>query len=64
MNKILKYALGISIIVLLGTMMGSAIKFFFRGFHLILTNPLEAFCFFFFLSVIVWVGLETEKEFK
>lgn len=40
-----------------------AIKFFFRGFLLLLENPLEALCFFGILTsfVSVWIWVEEKS---
>jgi len=59
-------------LLLLGVVIGilvfsvaPAIRFFFRGFYLLLENPLEAFCFFFILTFFmsIWIWLE-ERESK
>jgi len=43
-----------------------AIKFFFRGFLLLLENPLEALCFLTILTLLVstWIWLEEKIEKK
>jgi hypothetical protein len=51
----------LGVIIALGVvMLPAAIKFFFRGFLLLLENPWEAFSFFgiFFLLSLIWIYLE------
>ena len=45
-------------------MLPKAIKFFFRGFLLLLENPLEALCFFGILTMFtfIWIWLEEKNE--
>ena len=45
-------------------MLPKAIKFFFRGFLLLLENPLEALCFFGILTMFtfIWIYLEEKNE--
>ena len=62
-KKSLPYVL-LGVVIALGALMlPPAIKFFFRGFLLLLENPLEAFCFFGILSAIVsfWIYMEENE---
>jgi hypothetical protein len=63
-NRIGLIGLGV-VLGILALALPPAIKFFFRGIHLLMTNPLEALCFFGILTVfsITWIVLE-EKEDK
>jgi hypothetical protein len=68
MNKLKTYGFLTLIGVLFGVLvwlLPHAIRFFFRGFLLLLENPLEAFSFFFFMLLFsgVWIWVE-EKELK
>ena len=54
----------LGVVIALGVLMlPPAIKFFFRGFLLLLENPLEACCFFGILTVIVsfWIYMEENE---
>ena len=67
-NKIKTYGSLLVLGVLIGGLVFSvapAIRFFFRGFLIMLENPLEAFCFFFILTFFtsIWIWLE-ERESK
>ena len=58
--------IGIGVILGLGVvLLEPAIRFFFRGFLLLLENPLEAFSFFGFLFLfsLIWIYSE-EKQTK
>jgi len=46
----------------LAFLLPKAIKFFFRGFHILLEYPLEGFSFFVFLTIFISVGIYTEKK--
>ena len=48
----------------LAFLLPKAIKFFFRGFLLLLENPLEAFSFFTFLTLFISIGIYMEKKEK
>ena len=53
----------------LAFLLPKAIKFFFRGFLLLLENPLEGLAFFVFLTLFISVGIyfdgkDTKKEWK
>ena len=63
-NRLGLIALGV-VLGILALALPPAIKFFFRGVHLFMTNPLEALCFFGILTVfsIAWIVLD-EKEKK
>ena len=63
-NRIGLIGLGI-ILGVLALALPPAIKFFFRGVHLLMVNPLEALCFFGIITAfsITWIMLE-EKEDK
>ena len=70
LSKTVKRRLGL---IVLGVVLGilalalpPAIKFFFRGVHLLMTNPLEALCFFGIITVfsITWIVLEEKEEKK
>lgn len=71
MNKLKTYgflALVGVVFGLLAFLLPKAIKFFFRGFQLLLENPLEGFAFFLFLTIFISVGIyldgkETEKSY-
>ena len=53
----------LGVIMALGVvMLPPAIKFFFRGFLLLLENPLEAFSFFTFLTLFISIGIYMEKK--
>ena len=60
----------LGVIMALGVvMLPPAIKFFFRGFLLLLENPLEGLAFFVFLTLFISVGIyfdgkDTKKEWK
>ena len=43
-------------------MLPKAIKFFFRGFLLLLENPLEALCFFGILTMFTFIWIYTEEK--
>ena len=43
-------------------MLPPAIKFFFRGFLLLLENPWEAMCFFSFLFFFTLIWIYTEEK--
>ena len=71
MNKLKTYGflalIGV-VFGLLAFLLPKAIKFFFRGFQLLLENPLEGFAFFLFLTIFISVGIyldgkETEKSY-
>ena len=47
---------------LLAYLLPKAIKFFFRGFQILLEYPLEGFAFFLFLTIFISVGIYTEKK--
>jgi len=63
-NRIGLIGLGI-VLGILALALPPAIKFFFRGIHLLMINPLEALCFFGIITtfMITWIVLE-EKEVK
>ena len=65
MYKLKKYGfltlLGLGFGVL-AYLLPKAIHFFFRGFLLLLENPLEGFAFFTFLTLFISVGIYTEKK--
>jgi hypothetical protein len=46
----------------LAFLLPKAIKFFFRGFLLLLENPLEAFSFFTFLTLFISIAIYMEKK--
>ena len=46
----------------LAFLLPKAIHFFFRGFLLLLENPLEGFAFFTFLTIFLSVGIYTEQK--
>ena len=46
----------------LAFLLPKAIKFFFRGFLLLLENPLEAFSFFTFLTLFISIGIYMERK--
>jgi len=57
--------IGLGVIsALLVVMIPKAIQFFFRGFLLLLENPLEAFCFFGIMTIFtfVWIWFEENNE--
>lgn len=55
--------IGIGVIsALFVVMIPKAIKFFFRGFQILLEYPLEGFAFFLFLTIFISVGIYTEKK--
>jgi len=71
MNKLKTYGflalIGVGFGVL-AYLLPKAIKFFFRGFQLLLENPLEGFAFFLFLTIFLSVGIyldgkDTEKSY-
>ena len=51
-------------VVLIVSALPLAIKFFFRGFLLLLQHPLEAFCFFGLLTLLttMWIWWEESVE--
>ena len=63
-NRLGLISLGV-VLGILALALPPAIKFFFRGIHLLMTNPLEALCFFGIITVfsITWIVLD-EKEMK
>ncbi len=53
----------LGVILALGVLMlPPAIKFFFRGFLLLLENPLEAMCFFGLLTLFVSIWIYIEEK--
>lgn len=46
----------------LAFLLPKAIKFFFRGFLLLLENPLEAFSFFTFLTLFISIAIYMERK--
>ena len=55
--------IGLGVIMALGViMLPPAIKFFFRGFLLLLENPLEAMCFFGLLTLFVSIWIYIEEK--
>ena len=47
---------------LLAFLLPKAIKFFFRGFQILLEHPLEGFSFFLFLTIFISIGIYTEEK--
>ena len=64
-NRLGLISLGV-VLGILALALPPAIKFFFRGIHLLMTNPLEALCFFGIITVfsITWIVLEEKEEKK
>ena len=64
-NRLGLIGLGI-VLGILALALPPAIKFFFRGVHLLMVHPLEALCFFGILTVfsITWIVLEEKEEKK
>ena len=55
--------IGLGVIMALGVLMlPPAIKFFFRGFLLLLENPWEAMCLFSFLFFFTLIWIYTEEK--
>ena len=71
MNKLKTYGFLALVGVVFGVLaflLPKAIHFFFRGFLLLLENPLEGFAFFVFLTIFISVGIyfdgkDTEKSY-
>ena len=66
MKKYLVYGLCTTVLIAMVLAVAPAIKFFFRGFYLLLKHPLEAMCFFglilVFYSLYLWLIQEETKK--
>ena len=64
-DKLITYGMwagGLLVFILLSLMVAPAIRFFFRGVLAMMNHPIEALCFFAFLTILWTVAVKLEDR--